>query len=197
MPILKFVPIAMLLFSGPMREVQQAPAAPAETRRLEDVYAIYSRMISAGDEIYLIEATTLTQKGGFGSLFRPSSGAQPYPPCVQAPPADAEGLAEILADYEARKDISVALQREFALDKPYRLLNGDEVRTFLEDALKGTPQVLPRGGIPPFESKSALSQSETCFPFRRRLFQQEPNAGVDLRIHSDDDDGRRRWMEAF
>jgi hypothetical protein len=139
------------------------PGETLDASRRQDVYAIYSRMISSDDEIYLIESTTLTQQGGYGSLFRPGAGAQPYPPCVQAPPVDAAGLVEILADYGARKDVPAVLQREFAFNKPYQLLSRDEIRTFLEDALKSTPQVLRPG-------ESQPSNSNPLFPRARRVF---------------------------
>jgi hypothetical protein len=139
------------------------PGGTPDASRRQDVYAIYSGIISSTDEIYLIESTTLTQKGGYGSPFRPGAGAQPYPPCVQAPPGDAAGLAEILADYEARKDVPAVLQREFTLSKPYQLLSGEDVRTFLDDALNSTSQFLRPGASPP-------SNPNPLFPRARRVF---------------------------
>jgi hypothetical protein len=160
MTILTIVHIAMLLSSGLTKEIQQAASATADAARQRDVYAIYSQLISSSDEIYLIEAGTLTQKDGHGSLWRPASGAQPYPPCVQARPADAASLAEILADYEARKDVPAALQREFTLDKSYQLLGPDEVRTFLQDALNSTSRRL----------SESPSNPNPLFPGARRVF---------------------------
>jgi len=75
-----------------------------------DAYAIYSALISASpvvrsgtgyvptdDQIYLIDATTITDRSGFGppgsrSLFTAES-------CLKVPPLDDAGFREILADY--------------------------------------------------------------------------------------------------
>lgn len=62
---------------------------PAGAR--EDVYAIYSALLSTSDELVLIESKTIR-------FAAPTSG------CTKAPPAEVTDLAEIQADYEARKN---------------------------------------------------------------------------------------------
>jgi hypothetical protein len=117
-----------------------------------DVYAIYSALIAKSpvvrtgpghvptdDEIYLIEATTSTERSGYGppggrSLFTAES-------CMKAPPIDEVNFREILADYSLRKNSLVTLKRLFDLAKPYQLLPIGEVDRFLREALEATPKV--------------------------------------------------------
>src|SRR5262249_28658485 len=83
--------------------------------------------------------------------------------CVQAAPGDGANLAEILADYSARKDAKAVLAREFTLPKPYQLLSSDQVETFLSDALRATPQVRPPGGTPPLNPNPLYQKAKTVF----------------------------------
>src|SRR3954466_15873460 len=130
--------------------VAQPPAtASAQT---SDTYAIYSALISmspvvrsgpenipADDQIYLIDATTITDRTGFGppggrSLFTAES-------CMNVPPLDDGGFREILADYHLRKNTPAALKRLFTFSKPYLLLTTIESDRFLREALEATPKV--------------------------------------------------------
>jgi hypothetical protein len=64
------------------------------------------------NEIYLIAATT-------GPVF---SGQ----PCVRAPREYEASFAEVLAEYDRRKDSRATLERAFKITKSYHLLNNDE-----------------------------------------------------------------------
>jgi len=141
----------------------QQTAAPSsdEAARRSDIYAIYSKMIRSTDELILIEATTLTERGGYGSPFRPQSASAALS-CIQPPQEDVASFDEVLKDYELRKDIAATLANEFTLDRPYQVLTSGAARTFLEDGLRSTPQVVPPGGIPP--------NPNPLFPKARQVF---------------------------
>lgn len=147
---------------GAMRRIAlQAPVTAGNNAIKRDVYAIYSRLISSPDDIYLIDGMTLTESEGFGPPFRARSSGDLLS-CVRAPQEDAAGFDEARADFGLRKDMPVVLERQFILNRPYQLLNRDEVMTFLQDALKSTPQVVPPGGIPP--------NPNPLFPRAKRVF---------------------------
>jgi len=87
--------------------------------KLSEDYAIYSKLISGTDEVYLIDESVTTSRGGRG-------GAPPL--CLRADPAT---TSEITADLDQRKDVVTKLERRFALDKPYQLLDASTVSGFL------------------------------------------------------------------
>jgi hypothetical protein len=153
-----FTIIALLVLAGGMLPGLTAAQRDTETRR--DVYAIYSSLISAADELLLIEATTLTEKVGYGTPFRPQSDS--LLSCILPPAEDAASFGEARADYDVRKDVPVALEREFTLNRPYQLLSREEALTFLQDSLRSTPQIMPPGGIPP--------NPNPLFPRAKRVF---------------------------
>jgi len=117
-----------------------------------DAYAIYSALISASpivrsgpgnvptdDQIYLIDAMTITDRSGFGppggrSFFTAES-------CLKVPPLDDAGFREIVADYNLRKNTPAALKRLFTFSKPYQLLTASESDRFLREAQEATPPV--------------------------------------------------------
>jgi hypothetical protein len=118
--------------------------------RQQDVYAVYSVLVTSPDSIYLIQSTTLR-------YVDPTSG------CIQAPPQERTDLAEIQADYELRKDATPALTRDLRLSKPYQFLGSAEVEKFLKDALEATPQILPRGGTAPPNPNPLFPQAKRVF----------------------------------
>ena len=149
---------AILLFAGIVATVwTQIP--PHSQAGAADVYTIYAAMITsrmtqqqgAADEIYLIEETTVTNSGG--------------PGCVKAPPEDASILAEVVEEYNRRSSASVVLTHQFTLPKPYELLDRDKAAGFLQDALDATPQLLPRGGVPPVNQNPLLPKAKQVFRF--------------------------------
>ena len=118
---------------------QQPLNSSPEAERRADVYAIYSLMMTnpktshgADDnQIYLINATT-----------GPGFSGQP---CVRAPRAYESRFAEVLAEYDRRKDGRATLERAFKITKSYHLLNGDDVKEFIEmRSLRPTPYPNPR-----------------------------------------------------
>jgi hypothetical protein len=117
-----------------------------------DTYAIYSTLIATSpvvrsgpgnvptdDQLYLIDATTVTDHAGFGppgarTLF-------PADSCLKVPPIDDAAFREILADYNLRKSTPAALKRLFTFSKPYQLLTATEADGFLREAKEATPSV--------------------------------------------------------
>jgi len=141
---------------------QSLPVALAQS---SDAYAIYSGLIEKSpavrtgpgnvpteDEVYLIESTTAT-----GRTTELASA------CVQVPAADTAAFAEILADYNARKNNSVTLTRQFTFAKAYQLLPTKEIDQFLKDALDATPQVLPAGFARPVNRNPLYVKSKKVF----------------------------------
>jgi hypothetical protein len=101
----------------------------ANAEREKDVYAIYSLLFTNTEtshgadtnERYLIAATTSTRW--------PS---EPTPACV-APPAGRQAeFREVLADYELRKSTPRQLKRQLSIQKPYVLLDDEEVKAFMK-----------------------------------------------------------------
>jgi hypothetical protein len=115
-----------------------------------DAYAIYSALIATSpvarsgpgnvptdDQVYLIDATTITDRTGFGppggrSFFTAES-------CLKVPPLDDAGFREILSDYNLRKSTPAVLKRMFTFPKPYQLLTTVEADRFLREAVDATP----------------------------------------------------------
>lgn len=91
-----------------------------------DIYAIYSKMMTNpstshgpdNNPIYLIDE--MTQPG------------YPVVPCVRVPPEFEAAYAEILDEYNRRKDQHVKLERAFSIEKPYALLNPAQVGKFID-----------------------------------------------------------------
>jgi hypothetical protein len=117
---------------------QLGNAPPADADRRADVYAIYSLLLTNpqtshgpdDNEIYLIGGTTVP--------------GTPRNPCVHAPSEEAARFAEVMADYERRKDVPAVLEPAFHIAKPFRLLNGDEVNEFFARQLTiATPAQRP------------------------------------------------------
>jgi len=151
-----------------------ASALPVALAQSSDAYAIYSGLIEKSpvvrtgpgnvptdDEVYLIESTTSTGRTSFGA----SAGrfTELPPTCVQVPASDTTAFSEILADYDARKNNSVTLARQFTFAKSYQLLPTKEIEQFLKDALDATPQVLPAGFSPPVNRNPLYAKSKRVF----------------------------------
>ena len=141
------------------------PDLSAALAQSVDAYAIYSGLIEnspavrtgpgnvpTDDEVYLIESTTAV-----GRTHELSAT------CVQVPASDTAAFSEILADYNARKNNSVTLARQFLFAKPYQLLPTKDVEQFLKDALEATPQVLPAGFSPPVNRNPLYQKSKKIF----------------------------------
>jgi hypothetical protein len=107
--------------------VAYSQGTSADVGRKADVYSIYSQMMTNpktshgedNNQIYLIEGSTVP--------------GYPREPCVRVPPANQSAFDEILADYSKRKDSPATLEAAFNIPKPYQLLNGDEVKEFMEE----------------------------------------------------------------
>jgi len=139
-----------------------------------DAYAIYSALISTSppvrsgpgnvpidDQIYLIDATMVTDRTGFGppggrSLFTAES-------CLKVPPLDDAGFREILADYNLRKNTPEVLKRQFTFSKPYLLLTGVESDRFLREALESKPQARTPNVTPPVNRNPLYPKSRRVF----------------------------------
>lgn len=138
---------------------QTAGDSSSDYERRADSYAIYSLLLAKsplshpGDnQVYMIAGTTVP-------------GA-PQEPCVRPPDEYAGGFAEIIADYDKRKNVAVILQPAFQLDKPYRLLNAEEVRSLIElHRLRPGPRPKPKD---PFEKSADLFYLTNVFFNRSR-----------------------------
>jgi hypothetical protein len=124
--------------------------APPGGGAREEVYGVYSALLSSADALILIESETLR-------YVAPTSG------CVRAPQPESTDLAEIQADYETRKHEIPRLLPDFKLDKPYLMLETEEAQKFLKDALDSTPQIIRPGTSPP-------PNPNPLFPRARRVF---------------------------
>ena len=111
----------LLLMIAPVAYGFQQETSAVDPEREKEVYAIYSLMLTypktshGGDssERYLIRATTVP--------------GTPRMPCVRPPKEREADFGEVLADFNQRSDTARQLERKFSLQKPYVLLNADQV----------------------------------------------------------------------
>jgi hypothetical protein len=183
--------------------VAQLPStASAQT---SDAYAIYSALIATSpvvrsgpgnvpidDQLYLIDATTVTDRSGFGplgarSLFRAES-------CMKTPPLDDAGFREILSDFNLRKNTSTSLKRLFTFSKPYQLLTAVEVDRFLREALEATPQVRAPNVTPPVNRNPFYPKSKRVFRVGDVYFNKARTmAVVFFSVYTTSADGSGSW----
>jgi hypothetical protein len=182
--------------------VQLPSSALAQT---SDTYAIYSALIATSpvvrsgpgnvptdDQIYLIDATTVTDRTGFGppgarTLFAAES-------CLKVPPLDDAGFREILSDYNQRKNTPAALKRQFTFTKPYQLLTAAEVDRFLREALESTPQVRAPNVAPPVNRNPLYSKSKRVFRVGDVYFNKARTlAVVFFSVYTTPADGSGSW----
>ena len=115
----------LLIVASQARGFPQGDNIPFDALRRADVYSIYSLLMTnpttshgADDnQIYLIANTTIP---GF-----------PREPCVRVPTAYESAFAEVMADFNRRRNISTTLERNFTIKKPYELLTPQGVNDFI------------------------------------------------------------------
>jgi hypothetical protein len=101
-----------------------AQVTRTDADRRADIYAIYSLMLTNpqtshgpdDNEIYLISDTT--------------APGQPEVPCVHPPSGEESRFAEVMADFNQRRNVPAKLEPAFQISKPFRLLSPDEVAEF-------------------------------------------------------------------
>jgi hypothetical protein len=170
-----------------------------------DAYAIFSALIAASpvvrsgpgnvptdDQIYLIEATTVTDRTGFGppgarTLFTAES-------CLKVPPLDDAGFREILSDYNQRKNTPAALKRQFTFSKPYQLLTATESDRFLREALEATPKSKAPNVTPPRNRNPLYPKSKRVFRVGDVYFNKARTlAVVFFSVYTNSADGSGSW----
>src|SRR5438552_18602382 len=79
----------------------------------KDIYAVYSAIISR----------TSAQSGGTYLIQDRTTGQELFDQarCLQSPSGEEVSQAEILSDYDARKNSSMTVANEFTLPLPYQL----------------------------------------------------------------------------
>jgi hypothetical protein len=157
---------------------QQPKEASADPGREADVYAIYSLLLTNpptshgpdDNEIYLIAGTTVP--------------GTPAEPCVSLPPAVSservQRMAEVLADYRARKDQPATLKPIFKIRKPYQLLSpgGDEFEAIKSHSTQNVIDLFRLSDVYfDHDRKVALTALSTvcgglCGLFRWRVFEK-------------------------
>jgi hypothetical protein len=150
-----------LIIAGIARGFQQETNA-IDPEREKDVYGIYSLLLTNpktshgadSNERYLIRAATVP--------------GTPRVPCVRPPKEREADFREVLADFERRPDTVRQLERKLTIQKPYVLLDADQVRQFVEEhSLKPNR---PRSREEQFRGVSDLySLSDVYFNQRRTL----------------------------
>jgi len=101
---------------------------PAEAQRRQDVYAIYSVMMSYPPSLIYKNDDVGAAVLAIASVMTP---AMPNKPCIVPPSEYAVRWTEVLADFDARKDAPRTLDRDLKILKPYVYLNPDEVRGYV------------------------------------------------------------------
>jgi hypothetical protein len=187
--------VALLLFQLPTTVTAQA----------NDVYAIYSELIAKSpvvrsgpgnvptdDQIYLIDATTLTERSGFGpSGIRSMFTAEA---CMKVPPLDDSGFREVLADYNLRKNTPAVLKRLFTFSKPYQLLTSVEADRFLREALESNPKVRAPNVTPPPNKNPLYQKSKRVFRLGDVYFNKSRTmAVVFFSVYTSPQDGTGSW----
>ena len=105
---------------------QQNP--PAEAQRHQDVYAIYSAMMSYPPSLIYKNDDILATVLAIESVTTP---AMLNTPCITPPPALADRWTEVLADFNARKDSPRTLERDLKILNPYVYLKPDELSNYV------------------------------------------------------------------
>lgn len=116
--------IALLLAAGAETRAQPANL---QSERETDVYRIYSILLtgpstSHGPDTnsrYLINEAT--------------ANSWSQRPCVNPPKGRQAEFAEVLADFEARKNTPRKLNRQLTISKPYELVTPQQSKEFIED----------------------------------------------------------------
>jgi hypothetical protein len=115
----------------------QQEVTSADSERDQDVYAIYSLMLTNpqtshgpdNNERFLIAATT--------------APTRPQEPCVRSPKERETDFEQARADYEHRKAVPRQLKASLSINKPYVLLSSDEAMEFIQSRMSRTGQDAP------------------------------------------------------
>ena len=138
---------------------------PADALRRQDVYAIYSTMISNASSSNRIDSSPVF---AIAATTKPAMAydSTPYP-CIVPPQEYANRWTEVLTDFNARRDTPLALERELKLSKPYVYLNPDEVSGFVnpQRTTPSQPLAVPAGQ----ERKGVFTLSDVYFNKDRTL----------------------------
>ena len=110
----------------------QEDAAPLERERENDVYRIYSLLMTNvrtshgadNNPRYLIAASTHSETA--------------RQPCVRPPKERETEFREVLMDFEGRKETQRTLTRQLSVRKPYELLTAGQVKAFQSE--RGWPK---------------------------------------------------------
>lgn len=150
---------AVILFFSACVAAQQ----PTETTREQDVYAVYSSLMtnpptsfrSDPNELYAIASETKTIRRA-----RPAaaSGVLTLVPamCIEPTPGYETRWVEVMAEVDAATDTPVALKRELNVTKPYMLLSQEDTAKFLAS-------ILSRGSRAPFAPDPKLQGAVSLF----------------------------------
>jgi hypothetical protein len=116
--------VAFLFFGCTVALGFQESQPPRISRLERDVYAIYSQML----------ANPLTDNplDNNARYLIADRSDPPFPPeeCITAPKEREKAFREVLSDYERRKGKPRKLKPLFTIQKPYLLLNPEEVEAF-------------------------------------------------------------------
>jgi hypothetical protein len=106
---------------------QPPPSLPVITNHASDSYAIYSLLVPhstrANPSQRVAIADTTINVDDMQPATEPESELQP-------PPGSENAFHEALQDFYARRQERVQLQQRFRLDRPYELLNAEQVAAF-------------------------------------------------------------------
>lgn len=104
---------------------QQAQTSNPEDARRQDVYAIYSILMSNPPTGFAWDINSLY------AIAAVTSPAFPFPrnssPCIVPPVGYEARWNELLEEFNARKNIPATLTRELKIEKPYILLTEEEI----------------------------------------------------------------------
>ena len=99
------------------------PSLPIITNHASDAYAIYSLLVSRSREKRVAIADTTVNIDDMQPAVGPESELQP-------PTGSERPFREALQDFQARRQERVQLQHRLKLDRPYDLLNAQQVAEF-------------------------------------------------------------------
>src|SRR4051794_990428 len=117
--------IALLLFVAGSVASAQAPDAGAE--RDTEVYKIYSILLTGPATSHGPDSNSRYVINDATALI----GSQR--PCVSPPQGREAEFAEVLADFDARKNTPRKLKRELKIPKPYEFLAPEQSKEFMQD----------------------------------------------------------------
>jgi hypothetical protein len=129
-----FTSLVIALVLSVTASASQGAAGAADSKRRQDIYAVYSAMFAnpdSNDKVYLFEKKTFAVQPDLPSTLEDIFSLTSEN-CFHIPPAYETAWKEILNETRTQKDSPGTIAAELKIKTPYVLLNVDEVQEFAD-----------------------------------------------------------------